>query len=599
MKNKFFAMKYHNLMCLLLFVCSFVSCEMEELPKSEVSKDPVFNTEQGLQLYAYSFYDILPSASDIFLGDDLSDYIVRNSVPDYLTNSYAANQSSGWDWKELRNINYFIENCTSEEIAQDVRENYIGLARFFRAFFYFEKVKRFGDVPWVSKVPDIDDDELLYAGRDSRTLVMDSVLADINYACDHIVLTSDPTSSLITKWVAFAFKSRVCLFEGTFRKYHNEYDLQSTAGTWLERAAEAARQVMENSGFQLNTAGEPDGLYRQLFASSEPVHTEVLLADVMDQDLSILHNANWKYTSPTFGVKANLSRTFVNTYLKLDGTPFTDENDYKTSVFANEVKDRDLRLKQTIRLGDYTRIDGGAVVPAPPDFGYTLTGYQPIKWCLDDTYYDLRDYNDNSVPVFRYAEVLLNYAEAKAELGTLTDADWSQTIGALRSRAGITGGLTAKPTMADPYLQSTYFPEINDPVILEIRRERGIELVMEGFRFYDLVRWKKGELLTINWRGFFVPALDIPMDLNEDGNNDVIFVNETPSPLPDVSYMFVAVGPTINGETNPQRLTNGTSGELTWMDNFPRIWDDKRYLYPIPEEDLLANPNLEQNPGWE
>jgi hypothetical protein len=223
----------------------------------------------------------------------------------------------------------------------------------------------------------------------------------------------------------------------------------------------------------------------------------------------------------------------------------------------------------------------------------------PIKWCLDDTYYDLRDYNDNSVSIFRYAEVLLNYAEAKAELGTLTDSDWAITIGAIRERAGITGGLNQLPTEVDEYLQSTYFPEINDPVLLEVRRERGIELVLEGFRFYDLIRWRKGELLKINWRGFYVPELDVPMDLNEDGVDDVIFVENVPSPLPNVPYEFVGVGATINNEPNPQRLTNGTSGELTWLDNIPRIWDDKRYFYPIPEQDYLMNPNLGQNPGWE
>src|SRR5690606_31671547 len=114
---------------------------------------------------------------------------------------------------------------------------------------------------------------------------------------------------------------------------------------------------------------------------------------------------------------------------------------------------------------------------------------------------DTRDLNDNAVSIFRYAEVLLNYAEAKAELGTLTDADWELTIGTLRSRAGITGGLTTKPVEVDSYLQSTYFPDVSDPVILEIRRERGIELAMEGFRFYDIVRWKRGELMEMEWNG--------------------------------------------------------------------------------------------------
>ncbi|WP_430971727.1 RagB/SusD family nutrient uptake outer membrane protein [Sunxiuqinia rutila] len=591
-------MKYFNLY-IALFVLLLTSCEMVELPQAEVSKEPVFNTEAGLKLYSNSFYNILPSAQDIYLGDDMSDFIASNSINQFLTNSYGPNQASGWNWSDLRNINFFIENNTDEAVAPEVREHYMGLARFFRAFFYFEKVKRFGDVPWISQVPDINDTELLYAGRDSRTLVMDSVLADIDYACTHISKESDASSSSITKWVAYALKARICLFEGTFRKYHTELGLQASADAWLEQAAAAAKEVIDHSGYALNSSGDADMAYRNLFVSTNPVNTEVMLAVVMSQELGILHAANWKYTSPTYGVKSSLSRTFVNTYLNLDGTPFAAEAGYETKPFWEEVKERDLRLKQTIRLGDYTRVHGGQIIPAPPSFGYVLTGYQPIKWVLDDTYYDLRDYNDNSVAIFRYAEVLLNYAEAKAELGTLNDADWAMTIGALRARAGITSGLDQLPTQIDSYLQTNYFPEIGDPVILEVRRERAIELVMEGFRFNDLVRWKRGELMKMNWRGFYVPALNVPMDLNEDGIDDVIFVEQVPNPLPDVSYEFVQVGETINGEPNPQRLTNGTSGELTWLDNIPRVWNDRNYYYPIPENDVLMNPNLEQNPGWE
>ncbi len=590
-------MKYIKIF-LALIALAVASCEMQELPKSEVSKGAVFNTEAGLELYTNSFYNILPTAQEIYLGDDMSDYIASNSIAQFLTSGYGPNQSSGWNWSELRNINFFLENNNEEEIDPSVQNHYNGLARFFRAYFYYEKVKRFGEVPWISKVPSIDDEELLYAGRDSRTLVMDSILADINYACENITKESDPTSSMVTKWVAYALKSRICLFEGTFRKYHTDLGLVSTADFWLQEAADAAKHVIDNSGHSLNYAGGPDLAYRNLFISSDPVETEVMLAIVMNQELGILHGANWKYTSPTYGVKSSLIRQFIDTYLLLDGTPFTSVSGHETMIFPEEVENRDLRLKQTIRLGDYQRVSGGQLIPAPPNFGYVLTGYQPIKWVLDDTYYDLRDYNDNSVSFIRFAEVLLNYAEAKAELGTITDSDWTITIGALRDRAGIENGLEQLPTQVDEYLQSTFFPDINDPVILEVRRERGIELVMEGFRFDDLRRWKRGELMEINWRGFYVPQVDLPMDLNEDGIDDVIFVMEVPSPLPSVPYEFVAVGPTINNEPNPQRLTEGTSGELTWLDNVPRIWDEKRYYFPIPEEDVLMNPNLEQNPGW-
>lgn len=576
----------------------FSQCEMEELPKSEISKEYVFNTPAGLELYAYSFYDILPTPYGVHYGDIMSDYIVRNDIPDILTNGYGANQSSGWSWSALRNINYFIENCNSPEVDQEVNEHYIGVARFFRAWFYFQMVKRFGDVPWLDKVPEVDDKDVLYAGRDSHEFVMDKVLEDLDYACAHISMENDPTTSLITKWVAYAFKSRVCLYEGTFRKYRTSFNLQSTANAWLQEAEIAASEVINNTNYTIYDSKGTDMSYRELFISKQPVASEVMLAIVMNKDLGELHEANWRWTSSTYGVKANLNRPFIHTYLKLDGTPFTDTPGYETIVFADEVKNRDKRLKQTIRCCDYKRIDGGNIVPAPPHWGYTLTGYQPIKWTLDDMYYDLRDYNDNSVSVIRFAEVLLNYAEAKAELGTITNQDWANTIGKLRARAGITGGLNTLPVVADIYLQSTYFPDINDPVILEIRRERGIELCCEGLRFADLCRWNHGELITQKWRGMYVPALDVPMDLNEDGIDDVIFVEVLPNPLPEVSYQFVAVGEFLGTNINPMRLTDETYGEITWLDNLPRIWDDKMYLYPIPEEDIFVNPKLGQNPGW-
>jgi hypothetical protein len=151
----------------------------------------------------------------------------------------------------------------------------------------------------------------------------------------------------------------------------------------------------------------------------------------LDPAFSVLHAANWYLTSSTTGVRFNFIRTFINTYLNINGTPFTDNPAYPTMEFKDEVKGRDRRLEQTIRMGDYKRINGTSLVATPPAFGYTYTGYMPIKWSLDDTYYDTRDLNNNAVSLFRYAEVLLNYAEAKAELGTMTDADWALTVGAL------------------------------------------------------------------------------------------------------------------------------------------------------------------------
>jgi len=591
-------MKKHYIL-ILLACMGFASCEtLDQEPESTATKATVFGNENGLKLYTNSFYNMefLPKSSTT--RDAMTDYLAVRSIETFLQpGASPANLTEQWKWKDLRNINYFIANCNDPAVPQAVRNNYLGIARYFRAYFYMEKVKRFGNVPWIGK-PLPSDDPALYGPRDSRALVMDSVLADINFACENITATNDPTRSTVTKYVAYAYKSRLSLFEGTFRKYHTELNLQSTAIKWLTEAADAAKYIMDNGGYSLHTAAGTSSSYRQVFISNTPVATEVLQAAVHDQALDVLHDANWWWTSGTYGAKASFTRTFINTYLNIDGTPFTNNPAYPTMLFKDEVKNRDLRLKQTIRSGDYKRINNGTPVAAPPLFSYTFTGYQPIKLTLDDMYHDAGRLNTNAVPLFRYAEVLLNYAEAKAELGTLTDADWAQTVGALRARAGITGGLSTMPVIADPYLTANYFPGISDATILEIRRERGIELSLEGFRFADILRWKRGELMEQEWNGFYVPSLNTPMDLNEDGKPDVAFYSGSkPGPeVPGVTY--VDVSPTAGGRTNSQRLKNGNSGELTWMSEIKRDWTDRMYYYPIPQTDLQVNPELGQNPGW-
>ena len=585
---------------LAAFLISACSKQLDQVPKSTASKDVIFGSEQGLALYSNSFYEGIFAGTDIYEGDNMVDYGARTQVPDFLRDgAYGPKQSTGWDWTQLRNINYFIANCNNPKVAAAVNTNYVAMARFFRAWFYYEKVKRFGDVPWIGRAMDVKD-TALFSGRDSRVLVMDSVLADLDFATQNIALTDDKTRSLITKNIAYAFKSRVCLFEGTFRKYHTELNLQTTASKWLTESANAAQSVMGSAAFSLNTAGGTANSYRQLFITQgSPVANEVMLAYVYNKDLAVFNDATWWWTSATYGSRLSFTRTFINTFLKTDGTPFTDVPGHETMIFPDEVKGRDMRLQQLIRTGDYKRLNGGVAQAAPPVFSYTYTGYQPIKWTLDDAYYEQGVTGDNPIPMIRYAEVLLNYAEAKAELGTLLDADWAKTIGALRQRAGITGGLSAKPTVADPYLVANYFSEISDPVILEIRRERGIELAFENLRFPDLLRWKKGKLLEQVWNGFYVPALNVSMDLNGDGKLDVCFYKVMPSPV-ITGVTYINVNATINNPpiANPQRLSNDNFGELTWLTNVPRKWDDKMYYYPIPENDRLLNPKLGQNPGW-
>lgn len=564
------------------------SCQdfLESEPVDKLVPSSFFQSEKDLELYTTSFYErMVPSGPEVVEADEMGDYSSKNQSPAFISGSYTSVNESSWGWTDLRNINYFLENFNNEQIPQEGRNHYEGIARFFRAYFYFEKVKRYGDVPWYSTAL-ATTDEALYKPRDSRELVMDSVLADLNFAVENIYDVKDNTSSLVTRQVALAFKSRICLFEGTFRKYHSEISLGSSANRFLEEAADAAKKVMESNNYNIYNTGNPNSDYRSLFTSENPIDEEVLWAVVYNNSLKRWHNITWKFNSATYGSRWGLNKQFIDTYLMTDGSRFTDIPGYDTLQFVREMQDRDHRLAQTVRSLGYQRSDGSA---APPNFGYTFTGYHILKYSLDDKRLDGIGESYNSIPLIRYAEVLLNYAESMAELGRFDGSIWDNTIAVLRSRAGVG---TAPPLEADEYMREVYFPKITDRYLLEIRRERGIELCYEGLRYDDLLRWKKGHLLEMQWKGIYVPALNYPMDLDGNGTPDVSFVQTVPDEkVPGVIYYI------IDGKAT--QLTQGDHGNVVWRDDEERNFEEKKYYHPISNTDIVLNPDLQQNPGWE
>ncbi len=585
-------MKFKQII-LFLFAGTFMMSSLSSCKKDFLEKTPMdklvpssfFTSEKDLDLYVTSFYQRqLPAGLSIVQDDEMGDYTSKSLSPTYIAGAYSSINEGSWSWTNLRNINYFLERYNNPSIPLAVRNHYAGIARFFRAYFYFDKVQTYGDVPWYNKAL-ATSDSTLYKARDPRTLVMDSVLADLNFAAENIYDTKDATSSLVTRQVALAFKSRVCLFEGTFRKYHTQLNLTATANKWLTESADAAKKVIDAKKYKIYSTGTPSKDYRTLFTNENPVTDEVMWSLIFNNSLRRWHEITWKFNSATFGSRWGLNKQFINTYMMTDGKRFTDIPGYDTMVFVNEMKNRDNRLGQTVRGLGYKRSDGTA---APANFGYTFTGYHILKFSLDDKRLDGLTESNNSISMIRYAEVLLNYAEAKAELNLMDATIWSQTIGALRTRAGVPA---TEPATADTYMQNVYFPEISDKYLLEIRRERGIELVYEGLRYADLLRWKKGKLLEMQWKGIYVPAKDLPMDLDGNGTPDVAFVDKAPAvKVPGVIYYTL---------TGSARLSEGSKGFITWRDDEVRKFEDKKYFHPISNADIVLNPNLVQNQGWQ
>ena len=341
------------------------------------------------------------------------------------------------------------------------------------------------------------------------------------------------------------------------------------------------------------------------------VKDEVILARNYNLGLNIVHSVNQHFL--TGGSKPGMNKKIVDSYLMKDGSRFTDQANYQTMVYYDEMQNRDPRLAQTIVAPGHKRIGSNNVVS--PSFSSATTGYQIAKW-VTDAGQDSYNKSHNDMILFRAAEVYLNLAEAKAELGTLSQGDLDKTITKIRARVGMPPlNMAAANANPDPYLTAaeTGYPNVsstNKGVILEIRRERTIELFDEGFRYDDLMRWKEGKVFEKQFKGMYVPALDstkkfVILDLNGNGTSDsqdVCIYEGTAAPTvanyPELGgiTIFLKLGENLS-------LENGANGGHIIVHDIktkPRSWNESRdYLYPIPQDQItLYGGKITQNPNW-
>ena len=578
MKN-YIDIKFSHI-ALAVILLTLTACEdfLVRKPKDQLSPDTYFRTEVECQLFTNNFYTILPAASDFYHEDD--DYVIPKSLSDKVKGTRVVPATAGtWNWNMLRQINFFLSRSHQCEDIE-VRQKYEALARFFRAYFYFEKVKRYGDVAWVDEPIDAND-KSLYRARDPREMVMEHVLDDIDFAIAHLSTGKDVYRA--TKWTALALKSRIFLFEGTFRKYHGLQGWEAC----LQEAADAASKFIKESGYTIYKQGTTP--YQSLFTLEESDRSEVILTRAYKQSISLVHAANEAFTS-TSSTHAGLAKDVVNMYLMADGSRFTDKPRYSALDFYEETQGRDPRLAQTIRTPGYMRI--GETDLLAPNMAAVTTGYQPIKYVCEKKY-DSYNSSENDMPIFRAAEVYLNYAEAKAELEQLTQADLDMSVNKVRARVSMPPiEANVEP---DPYLldEVTGYPNVTkgkyQGVILEIRRERTVELMLEGFRYWDLMRWKEGKRFE---RRFYGMRLDGAGEYDLDRNGVVDFVvyeRDAPPAVDGVVYKSL------------EELNLSEEGYIVLHADIERKFDEsKDYLYPIPTEDIVLTQGVvKQNPGWD
>ncbi len=613
--------KIYYILTAVLAASALISCEdfLTKTPETALSPSSFFKTASDLELCTNKFYndvledtDIAELYSDDMMGTGLSAVQKGTrtssskswSTPDVGSDGYI---SSNGTFTPLMNINYFLEN-SSNCPDEATREKYNGVAYFFRAYFYFKMVRQYGDMPWYDYVIGSSDTESLNKPRDPRGYVMMKVLEDCDKAYERLpeAWASGPLFH-VSKNAALALKARAALFEGTFRKYHagSEYvpqdqetygDVTISSEWFLTQAYKAAETLIgKKSLYNGNTMGisgkATNASYREFFVLEDADPSETILARAYksDESIAIRHGIQFDYKNG----KRSATQRFVNHYLKNNGTPYTEE-ELATMQYAAQFKGRDPRLAQTIQGPGYIAIAESA--PEQISWERTVSGYRVIKF-ISSAAHEGATTSTSDFALFRYAEVLLNYAEAKAELGILTDADVALAIDPIRARVGMPKMGTV-PTTVDPLMEK-YYPNAEGTqkaAILEIRRERTVELCFEGFRQWDLLRWKEGKWMvpasTEGFQGLYFPALG-EYDLDGDGKMDVCLYQGTrPSTTaPEANIIEVA---------GNWSLTNGTSGNLTYYKQENYQWNEGRdYLWPIPEDQRqITGGALSQNPGW-
>lgn len=574
---------------------------MDRQPHTEIGAESYFNTEEDLKMYCYGLmntpgYDYTADAGtdDQATTDNVE---VKNIM--LSSNPTSTTITSGWSWERLYNINFFLQHCEKASVSPDVLAHYQGIARYYRAAFYMDKVKRFSDVPWYDKVLSTNDEDL-YKARDKREVVITNIFEDYKFAAANV--KSGQVKGAIDKWIVLATMARHALYEGTYRKYHSELELQSTADAYLKLAVEAADQLMKDGSFSLYNTGNPGSDYFTLFNSLDlTTNPEIIQARYYEK--STASNGFWAYM---FGNYIPCpTKDLVQSYLMKDGSFYSQQPNYQTNQFVEEFKNRDPRMYQTLAYPGWELINTMTYAPGAGIYVQSLnknfSGYHQIKGFInnkDDNYYLSIDY-----PVIRYAEVLLTYAEAAAELGTLTQAELDNTINKLRDRAGMPPLTLNPPT--DPVMQNAY-PGVSS-LLLEIRRERRVELTFEGFRFDDLMRWKAGKSLEKVPEGLYFPGLG-KYDLTGDGVVDIYLIPSTQSIPAEADKEVNSLGEkliyyktgSIDDPGATVYLKETTKGNIITAKGMGTFQEPKYYYRPVPRHEVELNPNLApQLYGWE
>ena len=551
-------------------VVSLASCNddfLERPPKDQMTDANFWQNEGHLISVANTFTESLQGKYWLNITE-----IMADSAPWAVTTAFRTIGAGNFTTEEsqinslwvtaftgIGRVNYFLNNYNrAEKVSKEIRERYAAEAYFYRAYNYWVLTTYFGDVPYITDELSVESPDV-YRGRDPRATVIANITSDLEehykYLPEYIPAASAEFGR-ISQCTALALLSRIYL-------YNEMYD----------EAISAAERAMANPYHQLYSTGNPSEDYVNLFnwtgrASRNAANKETLLAFVYNYDLGeaarTSHNLSRECWVPGDYARFVPTNSMIEAYLTKDGKIWDPST---VNTYEDVFKDRDPRMVQSIlppntpweggKSGDLMSTDDKIytypLLTNDKTGAMTYSGYYMRKYVEPSTVKYV-GHDDNDLVMIRYAEVLLNYIEAKERSGGVTQDDLDKTINLLRRRVG----------MVDMKLDA--LPEGSD-IRTEIQRERRVELFFEGHRYFDIIRWKQGHLLGEDLLGVNKRWLD-QSRLAVDLNKDLTWKTKNGQ-----QYLIIETGRTFN--------------------------PDKHYLLPIPFKQMQLNPNLApQNPGW-
>ena len=569
----------------------FTACDdvIDLKPLDSFTDESYWTSVDDLRGYANRFYTNLsgPSSS----GDQQSDNRVPGNYDAWLYNEYVVEQAGDWSWTNIRNLNFFMARYQRVEGTEADINAQVAVIRFFRALDYFGKIKSYGDVPWYEKDLTDADEEELFKPRDSRDFVLGKIIEDLEFAIQWLPEQNAAEECALHKDAARTQLSRVCLYYGTFKKYHNVGGTPSSQEL-LQKAASNALAVMNTGRYEI-VKGQDAGCGQKAFEGYPLYYQNQFVQDNLSGNKEAILFRKYEdgvlmhATGRSQGV--GYSKDFAESFLCKDGKPIGVSDLYQgDETIDQEMINRDPRMYNiidnvhrpyTVQADGtiettFSKYDKNSSAPNVSASG-SVTGYanvkfssaDPTQWVANATTYDWF--------VYRYAEVLLNYAEAKYELGEMSQDVLDKTINLLRDRVEMPH-LTMNVGFTDPNWPD-YGYDV-DPLLQEIRRERRIELVAEGFRYDDIIRWKGVKLYENPKTVLGIRVTDKVISLYDEGT----FGGDKGRAL--VEY---------EGKTYIRPYSKD-------LNDAGRKWaaDDKRFLNPISKNVMLINPAITQNPGW-